>query len=833
MQTVPGYLRLVHADLELTHGWDAGGRGMIRIAFVLVALGVAFSSTLWAEGPMIPPTVARISPAGMQRGSTVSFTIEGRSLSDATGLIFDAPGLSAKITQISDVPEKITGPRAGEDLEAQVPLGKKQTATVEITASKDTLAGIHRFRVKTPLGTSNMVALAVGMLPEIKRREETGMSSGAPPQPVQLPATLTGTIGATGEKHTYQFEGKAGEEIVCRVQASTLGSKLTSLLVLSDSSGQVIATSAEDANKRDAALTYKLPQNGQYNLVISDRNLAGGGDYFYRVDAGDLPYITGVFPLGVRTGQSAEISIKGVNLGGAGTAKLVAPANAEGWTTMPLELVGAGIRPVNEVRLAIGNEPEIPEQEPNDTIARAQSVSLPVTINGHLEGGIQRGGNPDEDYFRFHARKGERLSIDVASARLGSALDSVIEVLDAQGNAIPRATIRCLNETTTTLADRDSRTDGIRLLSTSGLREGDYLMVGDELDRIDFIPDQPDADTNLKAMGGLRVAYLGTSPDVHAVNTPVYKAQILPPDAEFPSNGLPVFHLNWRNDDGGPGYDADSKLDFVAPADGDYLLHLKDLRNMEGPDFAYRLTIHNEVPDFKLRAEPANPNIPRGGSMPVMVSLDAIRGVDGPIEIQMKGLPKGVSASPATILPGQFSTIVLLSAAADAALDGPAEPIRITGRAMADGREIVRTANRSADADAPLQLASVIPSQDVVVTTDSKQVSLEPGKDVTVTLNVERRNGFKGRVPCLVENLPPGIRVVNVGLNGVLVTEAQSSRTFTLHAEDWAQPAQQHIYVVGTVESNSPTRHPSAPLLLKVAEKQTARAQNQPANRDR
>jgi hypothetical protein len=764
----------------------------------------------------------------------MSFTIEGRSLTDATGVIFDTPGLSAKITQITAIPEKITGPRAGEDLEAQVPLGKKQTAVLEVTASKDAPTGIHRFRVRTPLGTSNMVALAVGMLPEIKRREESDMSSGAPPQQVQLPSTLVGTISTTGEKHTYQFEGKAGEEIVFNVQASALGSKLTSLLTLSDSAGQVIATSAESPNKRDAALTCKLPQAGQYTLAVSDRNLAGGADYFYRLDGGDLPFVASVFPLGVRAGQSAEISVRGVNLEGAGTAKVAAPAAAAGWTTMPLDAVGAGIHPVNEVQLAIGNEPEIPEQEPNDTFARAQSVSLPVTVNGHLDGGVQRGGNPDEDYFRFHARKGEKLSIDVAAARLGSPVDSVIEVLDAQGNAIPRATIRCLNETTTTLADRDSRTDGIRLLSTSGLREGDYLMVGDELDRIDFIPDQPDADTFLKSMGGLRVAYLGTSPDVHAVNTPVYKAQILPPDVDFPSNGLPVFHLTWRNDDGGPGYDADSMLDFVAPADGEYFLHLKDVRNTEGEGFAYRLTIRDEVPDFKLRAEPANPNVPRGGTAPVTVSLDAIRGFNGPVEIQVKGLPKGVSASGATILPGQISTIVLLSAAPDAALDALPETIRVTGRAVVDGHEFVRTANRTADADEPLQLASVTPPADVVVTTDSKAVTLEPGKDVTVTLNVERRNGFKGRVPCQVENLPPGVRVVNVGLNGVLVTEAQSSRTFTLHAEDWARPAQQPIYVVGTVESNSPTRNPSAPLLLKViADKQTASAQDQHTDRDR
>lgn len=72
-------------------------------------------------------------------------------------------------------------------------------------------------------------------------------------------------------------------------------------------------------------------------------------------------------------------------------------------------------------------------------------------------------------------------------------------------------------------------------------------------------------------------------------------------------------------------------------------------------------------------------------------------------------------------------------------------------------------------------------------------------------------------MPCSIENLPPGVRVVNVGLNGVLVTEAQTSRTFTLRAEDWAEAIDQPIYVVAEVESNSPTKHPSAPVLLKVA----------------
>ena len=773
---------------------------------------------------IIPPTVSKISPAGMERGTTAVFTIEGRNLSDATEVLFDAAGMSGKVTGITDVPEKISGPRAGEDLGAQVPLGKKQSATLELTVAADAWPGLHRFRVKTPLGTTNSMVIAVGELPEVKAQPAMAQENTAQPQHVNLPATMIGSIEKSGGTDSFEFEGKAGEDVVFQVQASQLGSNLRSLLVLSDSAGKVLATAGKNDNHPDAVLQCKLPEDGKYTVAISDRNRDGGMGFFYRLNGGPLPYITSVFPLGVRAGTAAEVTVTGLNLG-SGTLKIDAPAAADGWTTMPVDFTGSGKRLLKEVRLAVGNEADVLEQEPNNSVAQAQRVSIPVAINGHIDGGSKATGMADEDYFRFHAAKGERLDIDVAAARLGSGLDSVIEVLDAAGNAIPRATIRCLNQTTAALSDKDAMTQGIRLTSTSGLREGDYLMVGDELNQIDFIPDQPDADSTLKGMGGLRLAYLGTSPDVHPVNTPVYKAQILPPDSDAPSNGLPVYHLTWRNDDGGPGYGADSRLDFVAPAEGDYILHLKDVRGMEGADFAYRLTLRDARPDYRLSAGPANPNIPRGGSAIMTVSVTALRGFDGAIDIEVKGLPAGVSAAPATIPAGQLSTEVVLTATANASLDTHPAPIQIVGHAMVDGRDLTRIANKSNEKDPPLQLASIVPAPDVVVSTEANQVSIEPGKEVTVTLKVDRHNGFKGRVPCFIRNLPPGVRVVNVGLNGVLVTSAQSSRTFTLRAEEWAKPISQPIYVVGTVESNSSTDHPSAPLLLKVeGNVQTARA---------
>jgi hypothetical protein len=774
---------------------------------------------LRAEEPIIPPSLAKIWPIGMERGSTATFTLDGRNLSGAKAVIFDAPGITAKISQITDLPvEEVTRKFSTA---AAVPLAKKQSALLEITVAKDVPPDVYRFRVQTPLGTTNMVPLAIGALPEVKKSEKTG--DPALSQSVVLPATMVGTITAPGDKDRYEFDGKTGEDVVFEVVASKVGSRLESLLALSDSSGRILSEAGRHDNTPDATLNYRLPQDGKYTLTISDREGSGGKDDYYRVDAGALPYITRYFPLGVHAGETTAVAVEGVNLGGVRELKIEAPKQAAGQKTVPITLKENAALPLNKVRLVVGDLPEIVEQEPNNSLAQAEEVSFPVTIDGHISGGAKPGEGSDEDYFRFHAAKGQQLTIDVEAARVGSPLDSVIEVLDAQANAIPRATIRCLNQTTTTLSDRDSRTTGVRLTSTTGLHVNDYLMIGDELNQLEYISDQPDADVELKGINGLRLAFVGTSPVVHAVNTPVYRAQILPPDAEFPPNGLPVFHLTWRNDDGGPGYAADSRIDFVAPSDGQYILHLKDVRGMGGPDFGYRLSIRETAPDYRLTATPQNPNIPKGGRIPLTVSADRLQGYEGPIEIEVKGLPTGVTAGPAKISAGEDSTVVVLSASAAASVDAPPGAMEIVGHATINGRDVARWANLNAMLEEQsLQLATIIPPPDVVVTTDTRQVSLEPGQQVTVTLHIDRQNGYKGRVPCYVKNLPRGVQVVNIGLNGVLVTETQTSRTFTLRAEDWAKPIEQPIYVVAEVESDSSTNHASLPLELKVTEHKQA-----------
>jgi hypothetical protein len=97
-------------------------------------------------------------------------------------------------------------------------------------------------------------------------------------------------------------------------------------------------------------------------------------------------------------------------------------------------------------------------------------------------------------------------------------------------------------------------------------------------------------------------------------------------------------------------------------------------------------------------------------------------------------------------------------------------------------------------------------------------VTVRPGGEVRVTVNVERRNGFKGRIPIEVQGLPHGVHVLDVGLNGILITEAESRRTFVIRAEPWVAPTA-HPFVVLAKREGKNTEHAAKSVLLKVAGK--------------
>ena len=93
----------------------------------------------------------------------------------------------------------------------------------------------------------------------------------------------------------------------------------------------------------------------------------------------------------------------------------------------------------NILLFSVGSLPETAEEESllkqtseknnNDSMARAQKLTLPVTVNGTLVG-------PDLDYYRFDAKAGEKWVCEVEARRAGSAIDPAFKILDATGTEI-------------------------------------------------------------------------------------------------------------------------------------------------------------------------------------------------------------------------------------------------------------------------------------------------------------------------------------------------------------------------------------------------------------
>jgi hypothetical protein len=718
-----------------------------------------------------PPELVRLTPAEGQRGLPIGITLEGKHLDGDVQVTSSRPGTVVKL-----LPE---GRSAG-------------AVRAIVTFPADTPAGIQHLWVKTTAGESARLPFTVDLFPRIAEHEPN--DSARTGQRVTLPVSIAGALDRAGAVDYYRFEVRAGQQIGIQIVTAAVGSHLDPLLELVDASGTVVAESG------NGVLGFTCAKAGSYALGVRDKEYKSRDKMHYRLHLGGLPVIASVFPLGVPRGTETEVHLEGVNLGAERTVRVKVPAEAAVGSRLPVRLMTPAGPPLGEASVVVGDLPEVRSAEP--PTAGPASVPVPGTANGRL---LQPGATQS---WRFTARKGQRFILEVNAHRLGSPLDSLIEVLDLHGKPVPRATLRSLARTFVTFTDHDSVKNTIRMDSWNEFAMNDYVWVGNELLRIHDLPKNPDDDCTYWAVDKRRLAFLDTTPAHLSLGLPMYKVAIHPPGTRFPPNGFPVIELPYRNDDGGPGYGKDSRLFFDAPADGEYLVRISDARGEGGPGYAYRLTVRPPRPSFTVRFEPTAPAVWRGGAVPITVSAERLDGYEGPIEVWLDGLPAGLSAPRTTIPTEEYTTTFALNVEPNGKVPDKAAPFKLIGRAEIDGHAVVREAAGG--------VPKVVDPGDLVTTTEQAEVTVRPGQQVTMTARVERRNGFKGRVPLEVEGLPHGVRVLDIGLNGILITEKETKRSFVIYAEPWVEPTVHPFVVLATHEAKG-TKHAARSVLLKVA----------------
>ena len=782
-----------------------------------------------------PPTIKSVSPRAVSRGISQELKIEGFNLAGTRGIYFSEPGVRARISSVEKlpaVPEEVR--RGAGGLPSTIDLGplpSRYEVAVELDISPDADIGTLSFRLDTPIGTSPTGKVLVepyyGERPDVEPNNNPLTATKT-----FLPAILAGAISVPGDEDYFEISVREGEQLVFEESAWMIGSAFKALIAILTPDHELLREFGRDYDEASRHwFAHRFVKAGTYYIRLSDYEKGGGNNRFYRLKIGKFPIVKSAYPLGLQRGKTAEISLEGYNLSSKEVPVAGKPSQKDSQAVI-LRPEGPAGRSVNELKLALEDYQEVESSGVNTSLAEAQTVSIPQTVNGRIPSPTTSG--PVSGYFRFDAQKGDEIILEVSADRLGSRLDSLIHVFDENGNPIERATVRAVAQTNVTLRNYESTRPAIRLQSFKDLVAGDYVMMGSEITRVARIPRQPDEDTVFASFpptnaGGSspfrvsaqRLAFFGTSSEGQAMNTPVYKVLIHPPGQKFASNGLPLVRLYYANDDGGPGYGGDSRLHFTAPAAGSYVVRLQDVHGGGGKDYPYRLTLRRPRPDFRLLVEPRNPNVPRGGQIPITVLASRRDDFDGPIQVTVENLPPGLSVSNGVIPPGQASTTLLAAALPGAELDR-AVPWRVKATADIAGRQVVRWAAPEDN----LKFISLSPPADVELVANAREIVLAPGEDIEITVSAKRSNGFGGRVQVEVRNLPPHIDIPEIGLSAVAIPAGEKSRSFHIQALPQAKPMEQWIHLAGRVQTRSPLQNSFAaePILLKVVPERVASA---------
>ena len=161
-----------------------------------------------------------------------------------------------------------------------------------------------------------------------------------------------------------------------------------------------------------------------------------------------IPEIFSIRPAGAEKGKTIRVEILGENLDGATALDFSDGVRGRILSSSYLRCVAevsvkpdaqAGIRSLrltsphgasNLLGFRVSELPQWSEAEANNTRQAAQEVKWPAVVDAVLF--------PDEDtdYYRFHARAGQRLIIEVLAARNGSGLNAELYLLEASGRRI-------------------------------------------------------------------------------------------------------------------------------------------------------------------------------------------------------------------------------------------------------------------------------------------------------------------------------------------------------------------------------------------------------------
>jgi hypothetical protein len=533
----------------------------------------------------------------------------------------------------------------------------------------------------------------------------------------------------------------------------------------------------------------------------------------------------------------------------------------------------------------------------NDTIEKAKPVSPNVTV----EGQILPGPDADVDVYRVDVKEGQRVSVEVEAARLGTLHfggenDLAVRILDASGKelgrnddsalyvqdpvlsvvapktgsyfielkqqifypprqAYYRAHIGTFSRPTAIFpaGGQAGTTIQARILGDPAGERAEAIALPPKVGRFEYFGDAPspnllrvspyanvmwpnDRATLPAALNGI-LAKAGEVHEYHfqAKKGEAWRVQVFArglgapvdpkiwiraanqekhlveaDDARLPDLGLPSARATWYIKD-----QRDPLTVFKPGADGEYILGIEDATGAGGPDHVYRVEIeplrdavytHITAPEGYQMPRLAGLIVPKGNRWTIDVQLAQGLGnsYKGELELEARGLPKGVTMIAPRVPKGAARVPVQFVAAPDAVeqaalIEILAKPVEKGAVLDSGSRQGFAFTNRGGE----LPWHFVFVDRYALAVTQPAPFRLKlatpvtplmQGSELLLKVSVERTEGFNGPVEIQPDWLPPGVSKEAT----VTIAAGKTDATFRIQANDKAAAGVHRIAMSGS-----------------------------------
>ncbi len=692
------------------------------------------------------PTLERVEPRGGERGTEINIELLGKRLFSPEEIIFYRQGLQVKSLTV---------------------LEKHQKVIATIVIPQDAALGEYPLRLRCKEGLTEMRTFWVGQFPTvIEKRSKNGKHEFNDTfEKAQLIATNVTVQGVVQREDSdyYRVTMKKGQRLSVEVEGMRLGRVMFDPSIEILDSHKNILTANDDSTHlgRDCAASVLIPSDGDYYIHLRESAFEGSSKSQYRLHVGHFPRATWVHPVSGKPGESKTYTFHGDPTGPIQETITIPeehffyrPGHA-GYQTPSGHFIR--VSPLNVVT------EEEPNQNPKDATPRQNAPTFPLAFEGILS--LEN----DRDWFRFRAKKGQKLRAQVFARSLGSPVDTTLLVRSAQTKKNIKFNDDAIKGTPDSRLDFDIPEDGTFFLN---IRDQLHRGGDDFRYRIELTPKPqslhatlPSSDRNddqkYKFIAVPRGANLAIVPNITRTNISGDLKLITPSLLPGLSVQAPPITKKMNN------FPLLFKASAKAPLGGSLLpFSLKHSQSgMTGPlkeEIAhvkinnlgtYHSTSHDtiavaiiEKAPFQLKLSlPGSPIVPNG-LLPIKVSVTREKDFNAPIKIQVPYKPPGITAPNEVEIPKGKNEITLNLAA-----KGNIQPgdwsILVTARVNTKRGEV----RLSSDLH-PLTV------KERYLSLTLEMATTEPGKNVGMVAKIDSLQPFEGEATVSLEALPHGVK---------------------------------------------------------------------------